>query len=215
MKMITVPKLRIAQLQTFTEGVLNITNGLTEVATQVAAVQTQFDTFKSGMTREAASSEKETLDRTRDSLNSGFFKQVEAEQLFAHESAAADLLSRVVRITSDYGFGLNRLSYDEQTAQTDNMLRELEALDLATLPGVARWLAPLKTANDNFKAVSEAYFKELTTSSETTAATKAAVPLTDALNNLFTILFAHAQISGSAELTTAYKELITLVGTYK
>ncbi|MEQ8469802.1 MAG: DUF6261 family protein [Marinoscillum sp.] len=215
MQMINVPKLRMAQLQTFTEGVLKTTKDLAEVSEQVGEVQTRFDAFKDGMTREDASSDKETLDRTRDLLNSGFFKNVEAEQFFPHEAAAADMLKKVLKVTNDYGFRLNKLTYDEQTAQTDNMLKELEALDLTALPGLSRWLVPLTTANDNFKAVADAYFKELTASGDTIAATKAAPPLTDAINNLFTMLFAHVKISGSEAITAAYKELITQVEAYK
>ncbi|MBU2887942.1 hypothetical protein KO507_19410 [Gilvimarinus agarilyticus] len=205
----------MAQLQTFTEDVLKITQNLTEISTQVGQVQSHFGTFKGGMTRDQASSDKPTLDRTRDSLNTGFFNGVVSEQMFPHAPAAADLLDQVVKITDDYGFELSRMTYDEQTAQTDNMLQQLEALDLSPLPNLSRWIRPLRTANDNFKQVSDEYFQELNASDETAAATKAAVPLTDALSNLFTLLFAHAQVSGSTELTSAYKELTTLVSTYK
>lgn len=215
MQMIKVPKLRWAQLQSFTESVLNTTKDLAEVSAQVTAVQSHFEAFKEGMTRAEASSNKPVLDRTRDGLNSGFFKGVESEQLFPHDDAIRQLLNEVVQITSEYGFGLNRLSYDEQTAQTDNMLRELDALDLTLLPAVSRWLAPIRTANNEFKSISEAYIKELTASGETLAATNAAPALVDALNDLFTMLFAHAQISGSEALITAYKELITQVDAYK
>lgn len=215
MKMITVPTLRMAQLQSLSEKAISITENLPEVAPQVAESKALYETFKDGMTREEASSDKRTLDRTRDNLNSGYFKAVECEQSFPHESAVVQVLDRVVKITENYGFGLNRMTYDEQTAQTDNMLKELEALDLSALPSLSRWLAPIKDANDNFKKVADEYFQGLNASAETTAASKAALPLTEALNNLFTLLFAHAKVSGSAELTSAYKELITLVGTYK
>lgn len=71
-------------------------------------------------------------------------------------------MDKLVNITGGYGFGLSKLSYDEQTAQTDNMLKELEALDLTPLAGVVRWIVPLKTANDAFKSVTVDYFKMAT-----------------------------------------------------
>jgi len=215
MQMIKVPKLRWAQLQSFTEGVLQTTKDLAEVSAQVAAVESHFEAFKDGMTRSAASSNKPVLDRTRDVLNSGFFKGVESEQQFPHAGAVQQLLDQVVKITSEYGFGLSKLSYDEQTAQTDNMLKELDALNLKSLPALSRWLVPIKAANDAFKSTSEAYIKDLTASGETVAATNAAPALVDAVNNLFTMLFAHVQISGSESLIKAYKELITLMEAYK
>ena len=124
-------------------------------------------------------------------------------------------MDKLVNITGGYGFGLSKLSYDEQTAQTDNMLKELEALDLTPLAGVVRWIVPLKTANDAFKSVTVDYFKMATQLAETVAASNAALPLTDALNDLFTMLFAHVQITGTDELIRAYKELITQVEAYK
>ncbi len=215
MQMINVPKLRMAQLQTFTEGVLKTTTNLAEVAPQVADVKAKLTVFLDGMTKATASSNKSVLDRTRDELNSGFFKGVESEQLFPHAADVAKLLSQVVGITSRYGFGLNRLSYDEQTAQTDNMIKELEVLKLNKLPNISRWLAPMKAANAEFKSLAEAYYKDLTAAGETSAASHAAPALTDAINALFTMLFAHVQISGSETLTTAYKELITQVESFK
>ncbi|WP_258097631.1 DUF6261 family protein [Marinoscillum pacificum] len=215
MKMITVPQLRIAQLQTFTEGVLSTTANLSEVSAQVADVQAHFDAFKEGMIRAKAISDKPMLDRTRDSLNSGFFKSVEAEQLFPHKGGAKELLDDLVKITSEYGFRLYRMTYDEQTAQTDNMLKELEGLKLGPLPAVSRWIAPLKAANDAFKATTVEYFKDVTASGDTEAATSTAPALTDSINKLFTMLFAHVQISGSEALIQAYKELITQVDAYK
>lgn len=215
MQMITVPKLRMAQLQTFTEGILKTTANLTEVAPQVADVESKLTVFLDGMTKATASSNKSVLDRTRDELNSGFFKGVESEQMYPHTPEVASVLRQVVSITSQYGFGLNRLSYDEQTAQTDNMIKELEKLDLTSLPNITRWLAPIKAANAEFKSISEAYYKDLTAAGETSAASNAAPALTDAINALFTMLFAHVQISGSEALTTAYKELITQVEAFK
>lgn len=215
MQMITVPKLRMAQLQTFTEGILKTTADLTEVAPQVAEVNSKLQVFLDGMTKATASSNKFVLDRTRDELNSGFFKGVESEQLFPHAPEVASVLQQVVGIASRYGFGLNRLSYDEQTAQTDNMIKALEELDLTQLPNLSRWLAPIQAANTEFKSISEAYYKDLTAAGETSAASNAAPALTDAINALFTMLFAHVQISGSETLTTAYKELITQVEAFK
>ncbi|MCV9386863.1 DUF6261 family protein [Reichenbachiella ulvae] len=215
MQIIVVPELRVAQFQTFSNKALDITKDLKELAPQVAEAKALYDIFVAGMTRDQASSDKKLLDRTRDKLNTGFFNAVMSEQIFPHESETAKVLDQLVKITDEYGFELSRLTYDEQTAQTDNMLKKIEALDLSALPSLSRWIEPLKTANDNFKAVSDEYFQQLNASKDTKAATEAAEPLVDALNKLFTLLFSHANVTGSAELIKAYKELTTLVSTYK
>lgn len=216
MEMIKLPQMRLAQLQALTESALTITEGLPEVAAQVVAIEQAFESFQQGMRKSNAASNKNTLDRTRDFLNSGFFKGVESEQLFPHNDAATkQAYTAVAAIASKYDYALNRLSYDEQTAKTDNMIVELEALDLSTLPQLGRWVALIKEANTAFKDLVKSYIEDKTEAENTAAASTAALPLQDALNSLFTILFAHVQISQTKPLITAYKELNTLVDTYR
>ena len=178
MEMIKLPRVRVAQLQTLTEGVIQIVENLGEVAAQVQAVKTNFTNFKDGMTKNAAASNKKTLDRTRDLMNAGFFKSVESEELYPHtEPPIKTAVEKLVAIAKKYGFELNRMSYDEQTAETDNLLKELEEIDLNILPAIQRWVAPMKTANDNFKLTVKSYLEEQTEAGDTTAAFKAAIPL--------------------------------------
>lgn len=214
--MLSLPQLRLAQLQTLTEGVLQITQNLTEVSAQVEAVKAAYTSFQKGMTKATAASDKKTLDRTRDFLNSGFLKGVESEQLYPHtEADAQQALADVGAIASKYNYELSRLTYDEQTAETDNMITELEALDLSSLPHIERWVAVIKEANTAFKNLVKTYIEEKTAADNTEAATIAAIPLQDALSNLFTIHFAHVQISQTEALITAYQELNTLVDSYR
>lgn len=216
MEMIILPALRLAQLQTVTTSVIEYTENLTEVESEVGKVQSAFTNFQQGMTKGSVASDKKTLDKTRDRLNTGFFTSVEAEQYFPQqEEATQQLLAEVVRITDKYGFGLSRLSYDEQTASTDNMIEELEALDLTSLPTISRWLAPVKAANEDFRQGVKNYLEVLTTSKDTEAAYKAAEPLTDALNELFKMLFAHVKVSNTEPLVSAHKSIATLVDSYR
>jgi hypothetical protein len=216
MEMIILPQLRLAQLQTLAEGTIQITENLTEVAPQILALNTAFSGFQTGMVKSTSVSNKKTLDRTRDLINSGFFKSVETEQFYPYEDAPSKTaLAKVVTISSKYGYEINRLSYDEQTAETDNLIAELEAVDLSALPAVVRWIPLMKTANDNFKLTVKTYVQEQTQAGNTDAASKAAIPLENALKELFTILFAHVHVTKTASLINAYKELTTLVNSYK
>ncbi|MEQ8546528.1 MAG: DUF6261 family protein [Cyclobacteriaceae bacterium] len=143
------------------------------------------------------------------------YKGVESEQLFPHsDEAAKQALTAVAAVADKYNYALSRLSYDEQTAQTDNMITELEALDLSTLSHLDRWVALIKEANTAFKDLVAAYIEDKTEAENTSAATIAAIPLQDALNNLFTIRFAHVQISQTEPLITAHQELNTLMASY-
>jgi len=214
--MIFLPQIRLAQLQTLTEGTLRITENLTEVAPQVQALNTAFTSFQTGMVKSTSTSNKKTLDRTRDLINTGFFKSVEAEQLYPYEDAAPKTaVTKLVTIANKYGMKLNRMTYDEQTAETDNLITELEATDLSALPAVLRWIPLMKTANTNFKLTVKTYLEDQTQAGDTEAATKAAIPLENALKELFTILFAHVHVTKTATLVNAYKELTTLVNTYR
>lgn len=216
MQTINLPQVRLAQLQTLTESVIGITQPLTEVAAQVQNVTEAFTAFQEGMTKTTSASNKKTLDRTRDLINSGLFKSVEAEQFYPHDAdEAKTAVSHVVACVNKYGYELNRLSYDEQTAETDNMVTELEALDLSTLPAVERWIALIKSANESFKLTTKAYLQQQTQAGDTEAASKAAVPLENALNELFTILHAHVLITKTDALINAHKELTTLVNSYR
>lgn len=215
MELIRLPQMRLAQLQNATERILDITQPIEVIADQVDAVSAAFTVFKQGMIKEQAISDKKTLDRNRDNLNSGLFKSVVAEELFPHEEPVKGLLNEVVKITGKYGYAINYLPYDEETAQVDNMLAELTALDLTPLPAIQRWIPLIAEANNTFKASSQNFLDQQATSSSISSATLLAKPLEDALNQLFTLLFAHIQISQAADLISVYKKLNILIEEYR
>ncbi len=215
MKLITMPQLRMAQLQTLAESTIQMVTPITEVGAEMTALVDAFSEFQKGMTKKQASSDKKTLDRTRDLISSGFFKSVEAEQLFPSEATTQNQLQEVVAVVEKYGFEINRLTYSEQTAQTDNMISELTAMDHSSFPELQRWITPIQEANTAFKAASQTYLEEVVESEDTLAAYESAITLQESLNKLFTMLFAHAQVSGNDELISVYKELDTLVESYK
>lgn len=215
MKLITMPRIRLAQLQTLTEDIIQIVTPLTEVSSETAALSDAFSVFQQGMVKNQAYSDKFTLDSSRDNITSGFFKSVESELLFPVEESSKNQLEEVVSIAEKYGFQVNRLSYNEQTAQTDNMLTELKALDLSAFPGLERWITPIQDANTAFKTASHDYLEDVVEADETPTASSAAITVQEAIKKLFTMLFAHLQVSASDALISAYKELDTLVDSYK
>ncbi|MEM9339253.1 MAG: DUF6261 family protein [Bacteroidota bacterium] len=215
MTILSLPQLRLAELQSLTESLLPIATPLTEVGPQTQQVSEAFETFKQGMIKNAAASDKKTLDKTRDQLTSGLLYGVQSELLFPPTGTETKTLEQVAEITGRYGFGLNRLPYNEQTAETDNMLKELEALNLSSLPNISRWTGPIREANEAFKAASTDFLEGKVEAADTASATEAAPALETAIRELFTLLFAHLQISKTETLEKAYKELAALVDSYK
>ncbi len=215
MEILSLPQLRLAQLQNLTERLLPIVKGIEQLAPQVHQIGNAFDTFQRGMVRKGASSDKPSLDRTRDQYISGLLHEVQAEQYFPHVSETADVLKQIIGVTSKYGFGLTRLPYNEQTAQTDNMLSELETLDLSQLPHLARWLDPIRLANDTFKQAVKEYLEGEVRTADIASATAAAPALEEAVRTLFAVLFAHLQIARTEQLEQAYKEIAQLTASYR
>lgn len=216
MKMLILPRLKMAELQSFAEGFLSMVQPHPELTAQVQAVTQSYDVFKKGMLKNQASSEKKTLDRTRDVYISGLLYTIVAEKAFPHTDPAwVKMLEEVEHVTEKYGFALNKLPYNEQSAQTDNLLDELEALDLSGYSSIARWLDPIREANEAFKIASSAYLASQAEEAGTISASEAASGLEDSINAVFKILFAHMQISKTEKLEKVYQELRALIDSYK
>lgn len=215
-KMISIPRLKLAQLQTLTESALSIASPIALVADQIAETQTVFDDFKEGLLKDQAASDKKTLDQTRDKLISGFMLGVKAENNFGHDDAGIlTTLREVTRVADKYGTAIIRLSYNEQSARVDNMLEELSRIDLTNVPTVSRWIDPIRDANENFKVASTDYVKEIASTTQFASASTIAPDLLNKLEGLFTLLFAYAQVSPTEELTKTYAVLSTLVDSYR
>lgn len=215
MEIITLPRLRLAQLQTLADDTLKITARFVQVADKQAQANTAYEQFKEAMKKDEANSNKKTLDRSRDALNSGFFAGVRSEQNFPHEAETQSTLNKVLKVTDKYGLMLNRLSYDEQTAETDNMVAELEAIDFGALAHLSRWIPLIKEANGSFKEGSEKYLNSKVSVEDQASATALAPTLEHELEGLYTLMFAHAQVSQDDELANAYKKLTALVDAYR
>lgn len=215
-KMIAIPRLKLAQLQTLTESVLSLVGSIPEVSDQVTAVQTSFDQFKESLQKDQAASDKRTLDQARDRLISGLMFDVKAEDNFPYDDATVlGTIQEVRRVTDRYGMGVNRLPYNEQSAQVDNMLGELTKIDMTSTETLSRWLEPIRTANETFKSASDDYVRDVAATQQLPSATASAPGLLNELEGLFTLLVAHTQVNPTDELKEAYLQLTTLVDTYR
>ncbi len=214
--MISIPRLRMAQLQTLTESAIALVTPIAIVSDQVAVVQAEFDKFKESLQKDQAASDKKTMDQARDRLISGFMFDVKAEDNYPHDDTTVlTAVQDVRRIADRYSMGVNRLPYNEQSAQVDNMLGELAKVDATSIPTISRWLDPIRTANEDFKNASTEYVKDVAATAQLPSASAVAPDLLNALEGLFTLVVAHAQVSPTDELQEAYLQLTTLVDTYR
>jgi hypothetical protein len=219
MELISLPRLRVNQLQSVSERSLEICSSLTEMQPSTEKVKITLDEFVKGMLKEQASAkEKKELDLTRDRLVSGFLRHVQSEQLFPHNNEKLiAALQQLVMVVNKYGTKINRLSYEEESVAIDNMLADLDQIDLTPLQdtGIPRWLTPLEQSNNAFKSASGEYITDSVEASLTNSASTSAPALIDALEGMYSMLYAHIKINPSEALKKAYLEIQTYLASFK
>ena len=213
--MLSVPRVRVAQLQSLAENVLTICSNHGQLKVATEKVRTRLDIFKSGMVRQPASAaEKAELDKVRDRLVSGLFLQIRAEEYFPHESPEDKAhLARLSVLTQKYNSTMNRLPLDEQTAAVDNLLSEFKTINIEPFANgrVQMWLPLIMDANNKFKSAAQGYVTDSAAATGKPAASTSAPQLIEALNALFMMVYAHVQVSGDEALRQSYNELQVLV----
>jgi len=219
MELISLPRLRLKELQTMAENTLLICAPIEEVSSATQKVKNTLDTFKRSMLKDQASAAtKLELDKTRDRLVSGFKQDVRAEQYYPHQEVATiETLENVRQVMDKYGPHLTKLTYSEESAAIDNMLTELKQVDTLALEGtgIDRWIPLIENANNAFKNAASNYVSQSAKAMETQAATTLVPALMASLDELYTLLFAHVKITQSDQLKTAYAELEELVDAYR
>jgi hypothetical protein len=215
MILITLPGLRLGQLQTVGESSIDICKNIPEIAPEMVKVNSSFDAFKTGMLKDKASAEKKRkLDLNRDRLSSGFMNVVFEEQIFPNEdeliiNAHAELL----KIVKKYGRRIIRLPRAEETAAIHNLLADIAQMDVTPLlpTGIPRWIPVLEAANKEYKLAAKKFISDSTDANATESASSLAPALEEALEDMYTMLFATIKRTPSDALKKAYGDLETLI----
>lgn len=219
MKILTLPDLRLGQLQTVGETSIDICKDITEIAPELLIVNSSFDAFIQGMLRDKASAEKKRiLDQSRDHKVSGFMNVVFEEKKFPNEDASViNAHSELLKIVNKYGLKIIRLPRDEETAAIDNLLADIAQMDVTPLAatGILRWIPTIKTANIEYKKEAKAYISESSDTASTKSASDLAPALEDALEDLYLMLFATIKRTPTDVLKKAYADLETLINSMK
>ena len=219
MEILTLPRLKIAELQTLTEAVLKICAPLTEVPKEKQEIEKEFAHFKEGVLKNLApADDKRTIDKERDRYNSGFFADIRAETYYPYNDAAAkNTVNKLKGLAEKYGTKINRLPFNEETAVIDNCIEEAGAIDLSPLvvPAVERWIPLLKDVNQRFKDATKEYVEESAAAANLESASAAAPGLYHAIEELFIQIFSVIRTTPNDALVKAYNELETLVDSYR
>ncbi len=215
MELINLPRLRNKELQTVGENTLRICHPIPEVKPAVDKVVDALNVFKEGMQKDVALTiSKSELDKVRDKLLIGFTTTVKAETYYPHNDGVSKLVASIDNIVNKYN-GIARYRYNEETAAIDNMLDELNQVfkDQETLENVKRWIPLIKAANIDFKNAADEFIEDSAKRDSTESASNLAPQLSEDLQNLYTLMFAHAQIGTNQDIISAYQKLEILINT--
>lgn len=219
MEILTLPRLRNHQLQSVTEGSLSFCTGIDVLNTPCNKVETCLANFIDGMMKDKASAKgKAELDTERDTIIRNLMRAITTDIQYPYttdtELAVAEQLKSILK---KYGTGIVRLSYNEQSAAVDNMLADIKAIDFAATPesGVARWIPLVETSNNNFKVAAKTYITDSAELVNQVSATEMAPALLDALEGLYTMMYAFLKVNPTPELEKAYTEISLLIESYR
>ncbi|WP_439182665.1 DUF6261 family protein [Carboxylicivirga taeanensis] len=214
MELLNLPRLRNKELQTVGEQSIRICGNIAEVQTALDKAKASLETFRQGMQKDKSSGiSKAEIDQERDRFTYGLLQSIKAETYYNHqEEATAQLVTRLATIAGKYT-GITRFPLNEQTAAIDNLLDEINKLKMPAdaLPAIQRWLPLMEAANSRFKTASNAIIEDSARQAEISAAGLVAPQLTEDLQNLYSLMFAHARIGSNNATVEAYKELEILI----
>lgn len=219
MQLINLPRLRLNELQTLAEKSVKLCNEIKEVEPAVKNTDDTLTTFKDAMQKDKSTGlDKKTQDKNRDIDINGFFDQVTVEKAYPENSPeVAEQLTELSLILNKYSKSIIRLPYSEESAAIDNLMAEITSkINLAILnPAVTRWIPLIEKENQKFKDLDETSDEKKSVIKSNHSATKVAPYLVTALEGLFTLLFAHTQISGNEKIKDTYIQLSNLVDAYR
>jgi hypothetical protein len=206
------------ELQSLAEQTISICSPIEEIQTGVAKVVSSYQTFRQGMLNDKTSGiSRESLDQNRDYPLFAFFQTVKYERFYPYEDERAKIaLQQLVVITKKYGPKLVKLGFNEQSLAIDKLLEEVTRIENLSLvhSGVIRWINVIEEANTAYKSGVKDSGSKSAKLLHVDSATKLAPYLVEALSGLYTLLFAHVQISGEQRLKDVYVKLHTLVDSF-
>lgn len=218
-ELMSVPRIRMALLQSLAENILSIAGRHGQLQTEINIALRELEIFKSGMQRHTVSAtDKIELNKVRDRMIAGFFHQVRSEQCFPYETPDAQTqLASLVALEKKYGIAITRLPNDEQSAAIENFLSEAKLINLSLFSNghLNEWVPLITDANNKYKEAAQGYVAESAIKSNISPATTQSPILTNALNALLTKFFAFVQISNDENMTKSYRELQVLINSVK
>ena len=139
---------------------------------------------------------------------------VNEEQKFPNDdekivNAQAELLT----IVKKYEHRIIRFPRAEETAAIDNLLADIAQMDVKPMlqTGIPRWIPAIEAANEDYKQAAKEFISDRKDAGFIESASSLAPALEEALEDLYTMLFATIKRTPNDALKKAYGDLETLI----
>ena len=219
MKHITLPRLRLNQLQSLCETALRVCNPLPGLEVPCEQLQQRYGQFKQSLEKSLVNSSREAFDVSRDRTISGFEFHVKALRYFPNNSEAVNsALAQLEQLLSQHDPDMRSLPFDEESAAIDNYVADLKKFDFSPLADtqLERWVSAIENENQAFKQASEAWANHKVELEKMASPSAIAPELRRLLSNLFTVLVAMRLIqSGDEALQNAYIAITEQINGFK
>lgn len=214
-----VPKLKMRELQLYSEGVVPMMQPFQEISDKLLAAQKAMAEFKESMKKLLGNEvDKGELDDRSDAAISALTHGIWAEVAYPHTSDEAIKAQEELKILNKkYGAKIARYSYTLQPATVDLMLEEAKKINLQSLgeSSLPKLFQIVEQYNNDFKRGSIEFAKGEAEAKEQEAASTLAPALIDSLNEAIKAMFGHAIVGKNPKLVKAYKELSAFTETFK
>jgi hypothetical protein len=217
-ELLKLPRLRNAQLQVAANGTIEHCKQFSELKEKLEEVNRFFEPFKEGMRKASViGTERKQKDKVRDDYTSALMNCTIAEKLIpTDDEQVIAALENLTAVLDKYSFSVTRLPLDEETAELDNMLAEIDRLDLSALEGrdILRWPVLIKAANEDFKVVSGDFIEDNVEAKEILAASKIAPDLSHALDKVYVKLFSLINVHEKEEHIKSYLQIQEIIKSF-
>lgn len=220
-----MPKSRLRNNELLAFG-RSVENKILSIGASELSVESYFTTFQEALQayddsilrviKSALTAEMETVDKTRNSMQSGLFSQIRTFTNHYDAEAKAAALRLIPLI--DRFKGTTQVSYNDQTGLIYNLVQQAESDtykdDIATL-GLTDWVAELKKINQQCEDLTNARREEKGERNMTLKVSQTRPDLEAAYDKLVNVLNAYAIVDGDEKYLSLFAWWNAVIDEYR